>query len=478
MNPLWEQFELHYVRRRPPFRAWKRWLSVGCALLAAAWALAAGVRRDSTMFSSGPMSRGHAHLANNCAACHSDSWRTLADLIPSATNAHAMNAACLRCHGRSIGHDPRTANAWHQSHGDPREPEEPTLACYACHAEHEGPVALRDVPDADCLRCHADLSAHRPASATTAEARATFVPAITSFAGDHPEFEVIAENRPDEGRMLLNHAKHLDPSAFPDRTQMECHHCHRAGRSASPWPFGAPRTHEDALVTKATLEPELQAAYMDPIRYSLHCKNCHELSVDGVRKRLKGTGVVPHDSPAVIRTFLWGALTQHVDAHPEELEESADTADPRHAPFGGPRRKAEDEIDRRKVEWVRTEQRILEDQLFDTKLFCRKCHEVDAAPDEIGLPVILAPNIPARWFGHASFNHERHRTMKCDECHPRAKESKETKDVLLPGIDVCRKCHAPAGTSPTSGASDRCVLCHTYHVPNGGAVADSGVTVP
>lgn len=472
MNPLWEQFELHYVRRRPPFRAWKRTLSVGCALLAAAWALAAGVRRDSTMFSSGPMSRGHAHLASNCAACHTESWRTLADLVPSPENDRAMNRACLHCHGGSIRQNTATANAWHQPQDDSGEPSRPTHACSACHAEHEGPVSLREVPDADCVRCHADLGPHRPAGIGT-----SFASSITSFAGDHPEFAVIEKKKQDEARLFFHHAKHLDAKSFPDQRQMVCSDCHRAGLPAANAHIGdSPQREVNEATLVSGLKP--QADYMDPIRYSLHCQNCHPLSVDGVRKRLNGTGNVPHDSPSAVRTFLWGALTQYINAHPEELERYADAAPPRHTPFGGPHSGADEELDRRKIEWVDRERRILETQLFDTKLFCGKCHEfgtpsdvaradlaVVAHPDR-SVPSILEPKISARWFEHASFDHERHRTMNCDECHPLAKDSKLTADVLLPGIDVCRKCHAPAKPSSTSGASDRCVLCHTYHVPD------------
>ena len=50
--------------------------------------------------------------------------------------------------------------------------------------------------------------------------------------------------------------------------------------------------------------------------------------------------------------------------------------------------------------------------------------------------------------------------MKCEDCHA-ARNSKESADVLIPGIANCRACHggAHAGDKvPTS-----CIACHDYH---------------
>jgi hypothetical protein len=58
--------------------------------------------------------------------------------------------------------------------------------------------------------------------------------------------------------------------------------------------------------------------------------------------------------------------------------------------------------------------------------------------------------------------------VKCDECHEGARGSSKTKDLLLPGIETCRKCHGPAETPSVStgfagGVDDSCVECHRYH---------------
>src|SRR5262249_52353867 len=69
------------------------------------------------------------------------------------------------------------------------------------------------------------------------------------------------------------------------------------------------------------------------------------------------------------------------------------------------------------------------------------------------------------------FSHASHRAVACWECHPRADPratdtSTQSKDVLVPGIDTCLKCHSPrqgSGADATGGARTDCVECHQYH---------------
>src|SRR5690606_16181260 len=89
------------------------------------------------------------------------------------------------------------------------------------------------------------------------------------------------------------------------------------------------------------------------------------------------------------------------------------------------------------------------------------CHDVDKSDQGVAERVIPAM-LPDRWFTHSVFQHDAHRMLQCESCHAGVKESKLTSDVLLPGVDNCRKCHGP--DSLASGrASDACVECHLYH---------------
>jgi len=75
------------------------------------------------------------------------------------------------------------------------------------------------------------------------------------------------------------------------------------------------------------------------------------------------------------------------------------------------------------------------------------------------LPKIEPARTTTRWLPHARFDHDAHRGFSCAGCHGMALTSKETSDVLVPGIENCKTCHAPG----PDHAESRCFECHTYH---------------
>jgi hypothetical protein len=74
-------------------------------------------------------------------------------------------------------------------------------------------------------------------------------------------------------------------------------------------------------------------------------------------------------------------------------------------------------------------------------------------------PSVRPTQVPARWLDGARFSHTRHEVLGCLDCHAGATASKETSDVLLPGIASCVGCHHDGG----GGAVSRCTTCHDYH---------------
>ncbi len=458
-KPLWNQLRVEYPHTLAPFRAWKRWLSVGTAAIAGFWIVVAIAARDRILFSSGAMSSAHAFLADQCEKCHTDSWQSWSGLwAPRQTDA-TRSSACLQCHAVSIGHDGQTLAAWHWSHDSDLSASAPIIACQACHLEHEGERKLSAVPDTACVQCHQRLTVYAPASAFARE--------IDSFEDGHPEFRVLASGAADRTRIQLNHALHLKPGLRSPGglVQMNCADCHRAGRSAAPWPYGRPQLHEDAAITSAATEPLLQDDYMLPVRYSLHCQNCHQLNVDHVDGLSGGVEWIPHDSPAAIRTFLMGKLTEFAAARPEVLK---DQNEPPTSQLPTLRQPDPKEANLLLLQWVNDRLTNLERKIYWEKKLCGFCHEQQGDKDAAALPVILSPAVPARWFEHASFSHERHRVVDCQSCHDRTVQSTRTPDVLLPSIGTCRQCHsarAQKGTTMIGGVSSRCTLCHTYHRP-------------
>jgi hypothetical protein len=75
------------------------------------------------------------------------------------------------------------------------------------------------------------------------------------------------------------------------------------------------------------------------------------------------------------------------------------------------------------------------------------------------LPDVAPANTTLQWMPHAKFDHGKHDGFTCVSCHAKALTSTESSDVLLPGIQTCKTCHAPG----PEHAESRCFECHTYH---------------
>lgn len=128
---------------------------------------------------------------------------------------------------------------------------------------------------------------------------------------------------------------------------------------------------------------------MLPLNYAKHCASCHALASE-----------TPHDQPAAVAKVLAG---RGVALSPEV--------------------------------W---------------KKMCEQCHTISFST---AVPEIAPSQIPDRWFQHAIFDHAAHQKQVCIDCHARAPTSAVAADVLLPGIDACRRCHQ----------SSTCSECHVYH---------------
>src|SRR5207302_271682 len=105
-----------------------------------------------------------------------------------------------------------------------------------------------------------------------------------------------------------------------------------------------------------------------------------------------------------------------------------------------------------------------EQVLFQNGGGCRFCHtEKSRGPAGVelsGLPQFEKVNFKngdKRWMPRARFHHVRHRMLNCTECH-KATDSTKTSDLLMPGIDTCRKCH-----NPSVGIRHDFAECHVYH---------------
>ncbi|MCH8805074.1 MAG: hypothetical protein IH986_03185 [Planctomycetes bacterium] len=482
-RPNWERLRLDYFQRRSPYRVWKFALSFALPGLAGGWIALEASRGSQQIYTSGAMSKVHVQWTHQCSRCHEGSFTRLKFLNDGLKDRMAMNEACLHCHGATIGHD-KDSIARHQGTGSDDARRDPPAACSNCHSEHQGNFDLKDVPDRRCTDCHQSLTSKEQAGELGFKLK--FELGFASVA-KHPEFQFLRIAEKDSARIKFNHKRHLDASTdlpSPDGpVKLKCSDCHRAGQAGAVWRFAGKRgVHEPKRLAATESEPELQQAYMDTIRYSLHCAKCHPLRLLDWTSELPGVkgslepGYVPHDTIAAIRNYLRGQFTVYV-------------SDPGRAapPAGRKPLTLKNITDPEKVKshqlaWIFDEIKYVERALYlEPDVMCRKCHELNAN-DDVSPPSIAPPQIPMRWLFNASFDHARHKSIvveriagdnvpklaaadfACLKCHGDkiasrdALSSVNTSDILLPGIAQCRECHGGS-----AGVSDTCTTCHTYH---------------
>ena len=439
----------------------KLWLSVLLPLAAVGWIAWRGFARDSRVYSSGRLSGAHAVVEKQCAACHVEKAGVFA--------AKAENSACLACHDGPAHHQSKMAE----------------LDCATCHVEHRGRVKLSAARNQTCAECHGDL---RAAGGTS-----NFAEHIRSFEDGHPEFLVMREKARDPGTIKVNHAVHLKPirrGPNGPEVQMVCGDCHRPAAVKAAWPYADAKyvsatttySEKDELLpikaeTMMERRPKTDRELMAPPRFATACAECHLLTFD---KRFDEG--VPHDKPEVVHAFVVKKFTEYIAAHPNELRE---VRDPSRALTGRPMAPASRVLSAR--EWIAEKTMVAEELLWHKT--CVQCHTIStsplydtfiarwsasgdraaraaaagsAAPAEalqLPLPAVAESKTTQKWMPHAKFDHDAHRGFTCESCHVKALTSKETSDVLLPGIATCQKCHAPG----TEHAESRCFECHTYH---------------
>lgn len=288
--------------------------------------------------------------------------------------------------------------------------------CGSCHTEHRPGPLLAVMPERLCTQCHADL-----------EVRGGGLPLVAreihSF-DDHPEF------RPevDVSRLRLNHALHLSPglpAGDGTRVQLACADCH------------------------AVSAPGQGGGEIAALSFEQHCSRCHDLRFDDRLPEL----AAPHgDLDSLYRT-VFGTYVKDRDAlaalSPREMRRLVFERGGSSPSFDEANRRMARRTTREIVRWR-----------------CSKCHEVENfGTAEVS---IVPPRVPEIWLTGAHFSHGAHLRIAgvgCESCHAQAAESRQTSDVLLPGIQTCMPCHGGEvkGESPVGWSPTRCVTCHYYH---------------
>ena len=369
----------------------------------------------------GPLSSGHAGWTHDCAKCHETPFLRVRD------------HECLACHKGMPGHV-TDASLQETLFGSTR--------CAECHRDHRGRAAPIRADATLCASCHANL--HRVDAQTTLDN-------ATDFLTDHPGFkpalwrgpglfDVLRVKQTDKAEYVetsnlkFNHEKHLKPGVKSPKgpVDLDCSNCH---------------------------VPDESGKLFVAVRMTAQCLDCHKLNFEPANDARQ----VPHgsveDAWALIREFYANLSLSDV---------ATDTVQGGAIDRGVPMPSeaiVTDEQRARALGFARNKAAQVGRDLFEKRV-CVVCHDV-----QITSPVVLdgsdAPwqitpvHVVSRWLPLAGFDHSKHATRPCKECHD-VEHSRKSADIAMPTIDVCRKCHA--GNTPVAGKIvSTCVTCHGYH---------------
>jgi hypothetical protein len=284
-----------------------------------------------------------------------------------------------------------------------------SVPCSSCHIEHIGAMHLSASPVKGCTDCHANLITRTGVTSVAAH--------ISSFTHGHPDFRALRkasdETRAAAFGLKFNHSEHLAAGLTgpQGKVTLQCASCHQVESSNS----------SDAA----------HSGRMANVDFDRSCRSCHSLEFDR-----RTAEQAPHADPAAALKFVQQKMA--VIAPQDTLA------------------------------LVRAET-----ILFRGK--CSLCHTVVGAAALPGplltafeTPRIAPAHAPERFYSSAVFSHTVHATVGCAECHAAARTSNSGKDLLMPSITTCQRCHdgqsRPQGPALSAGhAESGCSLCHGYH---------------
>lgn len=492
------RIEMDYYRQRGGLSRWKVRLSifglvVGIGVMVYAFS-------DSRSTNPGFVIEGHASFEQNCEACHkaltpiaNDSLRSLEFLgISEQTSVEHTFTACTSCHNGTSHPIQGHHRAKMKSEGQLHDKN-----CVTCHADHQGRGHdLTLVQEAQCTSCHSDLSVVRSVAGSVRDTN------IASFS-NHPDFASLQNG--DPGSVKFDHAQHLrpgQPSVGKDvirirdlepkfreryRRQME------ALKAREP-AFSEISTGDEALVqldcqschqlegiVNETVTGNIAgAANFAPIDFDLHCAACHSINPSG---RAENTLAIPH-AATWTEIDLWLRAKSQRPAVGVGLNPTG---------IGGFVESPPENSDEAKLSAGSgsTEVARIQHAREGVRQQCLKCHEPALLASDETIMAASAndakPLIPSRWLVHGRYDHGAHATIECRVCHPQPYETdsggqtnEDNNSVMILGIETCNGCHRPVGTPNPSKllvgdqpnalfgqqslwASDRCMMCHTYH---------------
>ncbi len=372
-------------------------------------------------WNSGPISSAHSAFAADCNSCHEKAFVSV------------RNAACITCHKDTPHHV--AEKLW-----------EPVSAldanrCASCHKEHGGSTELSLVrqDEALCISCHKNIKGIAPDTRLTD---------VSDFGANHPEFRVTIAPWPDDksppvripldqkdrlverANIEFSHAVHLAKEGVksPDhgKVQLACADCH---------------------------QPEPGGKYMAKLNFESQCHQCHKLNFEAADPKLE----LPHGDDHRIQTFLGGYYADRAIKGDIQPFSAPPVALERHRPG-----EALPPLEHLEVkDWVNKYVSNVDAEVMRFRV-CGKCHTVSLNKDgNEAQPWKVEPlGFGKHKFPMAEFDHDKHKTQECTDCHD-AEKSEHSEDVLLKGIASCRGCHGGAGVK--NKVASTCIDCHGFH---------------
>lgn len=516
-----KRIELQYFKRLHAFRRWKLILSIAAPLVATAWLIAYAARGDQRIYTSGPLSTAHAMFWTQCSDCHRPPVGDGAASSEAPARGFFLRVsdqACLACHDGPIHHeaqafDPTCASCHVEHKGRVALAALGDAQCTQCHADL-GTKDRTPSPFAPKIRDFASShpefkvavrengAVQRVSLDRTAELKDT-----AQIKLNHQKHLKVGLKGLEELRALKGRQGILDKR---EGLQLGCAFCHQpeASRAAmQPISYAkhcgpachpldvdarlsdAVAPHDTPVIVHAYLRTlfieafeQCQALSPGPKTGSVEAdkvkKQCQELELaraDVAEQPRGGRSPSGAGDEGVTERPRGGRLGRRGEETETKEEPSGDQPRGRRLQRGGQsadepgsdrprgRRGRGEEAEARTaparaagasaLEWASLQLPGAEKIMFKQK--CEFCHTMTYAADR--LPQVAPTAIPSRWLPHSVFDHGAHRPLACTECH-KATMSKETTDVLLPSVAVCRECHRERG-----GARTGCVECHVYH---------------
>jgi predicted CXXCH cytochrome family protein len=370
----------------------------------------------------GPLAAGHTGFGGNCAACHETPFLRVRD------------RACLKCHDKIPGHVmPLSLQA--DLFGGTR--------CASCHADHKGPDGMVRRDEELCAACHQDLKRRLPGT-TLAD--------VADFGTAHPEFRVSLWAGP--GRSDMVRIAQSDKARLAEHTHLKYPHDEHL------------KTNIRGAKGRVTLQcinchvPDASGRSFLPINMNQHCLECHTLQFEPAVTQRQ----VPHGSVDDVMSTM-----QEFYASLALKDVAVDVIDTGEIQRSIPRPSSgivTDDQRRRALGWADAKGAVVAQDLFEKRV-CIVCHEIGKTTGRGKGPAnivwsVVPLHVPNTYLPKARFDHDKHLTFKCIDCHEAIPKSKSSNDVVLPDIASCRLCHT--GSMPvTNKVASTCVSCHGFH---------------